>query len=88
MIIADRYGRYHFISGAIRAVPVASHHVAFGATTVGAPSKGAKLVGNSKVPESKCEDEVEPSFTIDLMRNGSGEHGGVSFFSTSVLQSD
>lgn len=80
MIIADRYGRYHFISGAIRAVPVASQHVPFGTSTIRAPSKVAKLVGHSSVAESKFEDMEEHPFAIDLMRNGSGEHGGVSFF--------
>jgi len=77
MIIADRFGRYHFISGAIHAVPVETKQLKPVGDTVGAGSKTAVMFAESKEGEAGSDD---PPFKIDLMRNGSGEHGGVSFF--------
>merc|ERR1711907_289132 len=40
-------------------------------------NKGIHFAAESKEPEGMND---VPPFSIDLMRNGSGEHGGVSFF--------
>jgi len=77
MIIADRFGRYHFISGAIHAVPVREEHFDTNGGALIPSNKGIHFAAESKEPEGMND---VPPFSIDLMRNGSGEHGGVSFF--------
>jgi len=66
VIIADRYGQYHFISGAIQATPY----------------DGNGFFREEKIEKVKDHGTIvsASNFEIELMRTKNGENGGVSFF--------
>jgi len=70
VIIADRYGQYHFISGAIHATPWPENDTHGKNQDI---QKTEKAIGQTVSVRSS-------DFEIELMRTGDGEHGGVSFF--------
>lgn len=73
VIIADRFGEYHFVSGAIRATPL-------DASSAAEVSGKDVLVTANQPTKMHSAVKEDDEFQIELMRKGDGEHGGVSFF--------